>query len=124
MNQQNRKLVNEYLKDDDEPRDLVVFAKTLGIEVCNFIEPRRPCSYLGASFIKESKRILLYSAIPLEDKKFILAYQLAEYLLDGDEEQEFYSVFKIDRINPEVYDLAQQIYGRSKQKEKTKIKEL
>ena len=87
-------------------------------------QPRRPCSYLGASFIKESKRILLYSAIPLEDKKFILAYQLAEYLLDGDEEQEFYSVFKIDRINPEVYDLAQQIYGRSKQKEKTKIKEL
>ncbi len=124
MNQQNRKLVNEYLKDDDEPRDLVVFAKSLGIEVCSFIEPRRPCSYLGASFIKESKRILLYSAIPLEDKKFILAYQLAEYLLDGDEEQEFYSVFKIDRINPEVYDLAQQIYDRSKQKEKTKIKEL
>ena len=123
MNQQNMKLVNKYLTQDDQPRDLVVFAKSLGIEVCNYIEPR-PCSCLGASFIGESKRIFLYSAIPIEDKKFILAYQLAEYLIDGDEEQEFYSVFKIDSINQATYDLAQQLYDRSKQKEKKKIKEL
>ena len=123
MNQQNTKLVNNYLAQDDQPRDLVVFAKSLGIEVCNYIEPR-PCSCLGASFIGESKRIFLYSAIPIEDKKFILAYQLAEYLLDGDEEPEFYSVFRIDSINQGTYDLAQQLYDRSKQKEKKKIKEL
>ena len=123
MNQQNTKLVNNYLAQDDQPRDLVVFAKSLGIEVCNYIEPR-PCSCLGASFIGESKRIFLYSAIPIEDKKFILAYQLAEYLMDGDEEQEFYSVFRIDSINQGTYDLAQQLYDRSKQKEKKKIKEL
>lgn len=123
MNQQNTKLVNNYLAQDDQPRDLVVFAKSLGIEVCNYIEPR-PCSCLGASFIGESKRIFLYSAIPIEDKKFILAYQLAEYLMDGDEEPEFYSVFKIDSINQGTYHLAQQLYDRSKQKEKKKIKEL
>lgn len=123
MNQQNMKLVNNYLAQDDQPRDLVVFAKSLGIEVCNYMEPR-PCSCLGASFIGESKRIFLYSAIPIEDKKFILAYQLAEYLVDGDEEPEFYSVFKIDSINQATYDLAQQLYDRSKQKEKKKIKEL
>ena len=123
MNQQNMKLVNKYLTQDDQPRDLVVFAKSLGIEVCNYMEPR-PCSCLGASFIGESKRIFLYSAIPIEDKKFILAYQLAEYLIDGDEEPEFYSVFKIDSINQATYDLAQQLYDRSKQKEKKKIKEL
>lgn len=123
MNQQNMKLVNNYLAQDDQPRDLVVFAKSLGIEVCNYMEPR-PCSCLGASFIGESKRIFLYSAIPIEDKKFILAYQLAEYLIDGDEEPEFYSVFKIDSINQATYDLAQQLYDRSKQKEKKKIKEL
>lgn len=123
MNQQNTKLVNNYLAQDDQPRDLVVFAKSLGIEVCNYIEPR-PCSCLGASFIGESKRIFLYSAIPIEDKKFILAYQLAEYLLDGDEEPEFYSVFRIDSINQATYHLAQQLYDRSKQKEKKKIKEL
>lgn len=123
MNQQNTKLVNNYLAQDDQPRDLVVFAKSLGIEVCNYMEPR-PCSCLGASFIGESKRIFLYSAIPIEDKKFILAYQLAEYLIDGDEEQEFYSVFRIDSINQATYDLAGQLYDRSKQKEKKKIKEL
>ena len=123
MNQQNMKLVNNYLAQDDQPRDLVVFAKSLGIEVCNYMEPR-PCSCLGASFIGESKRIFLYSAIPIEDKKFILAYQLAEYLIDGDEEPEFYSVFKIDSINQGTYHLAQQLYDRSKQKEKKKIKEL
>lgn len=123
MNQQNTKLVNNYLAQDDQPRDLVVFAKSLGIEVCNYMEPR-PCSCLGASFIGESKRIFLYSAIPIEDKKFILAYQLAEYLIDGDEEPEFYSVFRIDSINQGTYDLAQQLYDRSKQKEKKKIKEL
>ena len=123
MNQQNTKLVNNYLAQDDQPRDLVVFAKSLGIEVCNYMEPR-PCSCLGASFIGESKRIFLYSAIPIEDKKFILAYQLAEYLIDGDEEPEFYSVFRIDSINQATYDLAQQLYDRSKQKEKKKIKEL
>ncbi len=123
MNQQNTKLVNNYLAQDDQPRDLVIFAKSLGIEVCNYIEPR-PCSCLGASFIGESKRIFLYSAIPIEDKKFILAYQLAEYLLDGDEEPEFYSVFRIDSINQATYHLAQQLYDRSKQKEKKKIKEL
>lgn len=123
MNQQNTKLVNNYLAQDDQPRDLVVFAKSLGIEVCNYMEPR-PCSCLGASFIGESKRIFLYSAIPIEDKKFILAYQLAEYLIDGDEEPEFYSVFKIGSINQGTYDLAQQLYDRSKQKEKKKIKEL
>lgn len=123
MNQQNTKLVNNYLAQDDQPRGLVVFAKSLGIEVCNYIEPR-PCSCLGASFIGESKRIFLYSAIPIEDKKFILAYQLAEYLLDGDEEPEFYSVFRIDSINQATYHLAQQLYDRSKQKEKKKIKEL
>ena len=123
MNQQNTKLVNKYLAQDDQPRDLVVFAKSLGIEVCNYMEPR-PCSCLGASFIGESKRIFLYSAIPIEDKKFILAYQLAEYLIDGDEEQEFYSVFRIDSINQATYHLAQQLYDRSKQKEKKKIKEL
>ena len=123
MNQQNTKLVNNYLAQDDQPRDLVVFAKSLGIEVCNYMEPR-PCSCLGASFIGESKRIVLYSAIPIEDKKFILAYQLAEYLIDGDEEPEFYSVFKIDSINQATYHLAQQLYDRSKQKEKKKIKEL
>lgn len=123
MNQQNTKLVNKYLAQDDQPRDLVVFAKSLGIEVCNYIEPR-PCSCLGASFIGESKRIFLYSAIPIEDKKFILAYQLAEYLIDGDEEPEFYSVFRIDSINQATYHLAQQLYDRSKQKEKKKIKEL
>lgn len=123
MNQQNTKLVNNYLAQDDQPRDLVIFAKSLGIEVCNYIEPR-PCSCLGASFIGESKRIFLYSAIPIEDKKFILAYQLAEYLLDGDEEPEFYSVFRIDSINQGTYDLAGQLYDRSKQKEKKKIKEL
>lgn len=123
MNQQNTKLVNNYLAQDDQPRDLVVFAKSLGIEVCNYMEPR-PCSCLGASFIGESKRIFLYSAIPIEDKKFILAYQLAEYLMDGDEEPEFYSVFRIDSINQATYHLAQQLYDRSKQKEKKKIKEL
>jgi hypothetical protein len=123
MNQQNTKLVNKYLAQDDQPRDLVVFAKSLGIEVCNYMEPR-PCSCLGASFIGESKRIFLYSAIPIEDKKFILAYQLAEYLIDGDEEPEFYSVFRIDSINQATYHLAQQLYDRSKQKEKKKIKEL
>ncbi len=123
MNQQNTKLVNNYLAQDDQPRDLVVFAKSLGIEVCNYMEPR-PCSCLGASFIGESKRIFLYSAIPIEDKKFILAYQLAEYLIDGDEEPEFYSVFRIDSINQATYHLAQQLYDRSKQKEKKKIKEL
>ena len=123
MNQQNTKLVNNYLAQDDQPRDLVVFAKSLGIEVCNYMEPR-PCSCLGASFIGESKRLFLYSAIPIEDKKFILAYQLAEYLMDGDEEPEFYSVFKIDSINQATYHLAQQLYDRSKQKEKKKIKEL
>lgn len=123
MNQQNTKLVNNYLAQDDQPRDLVVFAKSLGIEVCNYMEPR-PCSCLGASFIGESKRIFLYSAIPIEDKKFILAYQLAEYLIDGDEEPEFYSVFRIDSINQGTYHLAQQLYDRSKQKEKKKIKEL
>ena len=123
MNQQNTKLVNNYLAQDDQPRDLVVLAKSLGIEVCNYMEPR-PCSCLGASFIGESKRIFLYSAIPIEDKKFILAYQLAEYLMDGDEEPEFYSVFKIDSINQATYHLAQQLYDRSKQKEKKKIKEL
>ena len=123
MNQQNTKLVNNYLAQDDQPRDLVVFAKSLGIEVCNYMEPR-PCSCLGASFIGESKRIFLYSAIPIEDKKFILAYQLAEYLIDGDEEPELYSVFRIDSINQATYHLAQQLYDRSKQKEKKKIKEL
>lgn len=123
MNQQNTKLVNNYLAQDDQPRDLVVFAKSLGIEVCNYMEPR-PCSCLGASFIGESKRIFLYSAIPIEDKKFILAYQLAEYLIDGDEEPEFYSVFRIDSINQATYHLAGQLYDRSKQKEKKKIKEL
>ena len=123
MNQQNTKLVNNYLAQDDQPRDLVVFAKSLGIEVCNYMEPR-PCSCLGASFIGESKRIFLYSAIPIEDKKFILAYQLAEYLIDGDEEPEFYSVFRIDSINQATYHLAQQLYDRRKQKEKKKIKEL
>ena len=123
MNQQKTKLVNNCLAQDDQPRDLVVFAKSLGIEVCNYMEPR-PCSCLGASFIGESKRIFLYSAIPIEDKKFILAYQLAEYLIDGDEEQEFYSVFRIDSINQATYHLAQQLYDRSKQKEKKKIKEL
>ena len=123
MNQQNTKLVNNYLAQDDQPRDLVVLAKSLGIEVCNYMEPR-PCSCLGASFIGESKRIFLYSAIPIEDKKFILAYQLAEYLIDGDEEPEFYSVFRIDSINQATYHLAQQLYDRSKQKEKKKIKEL
>ena len=123
MNQQNTKLVNNYLAQDDQPRDLVVFAKSLGIEVCNYMEPR-PCSCLGASFIGESKRIFLYSAIPIEDKKFILAYQLAEYLIDGDEEPEFYSVFRIDSINQATYHLARQLYDRSKQKEKKKIKEL
>ena len=123
MNQQNTKLVNNYLAQDDQPRDLVVFAKSLGIEVCNYMEPR-PCSCLGASFIGESKRIFLYSAIPIEDKKFILAYQLAEYLIDGDEEPEFYSVFRIDSINQATYHLAQQLYDRSKKKKKKKIKEL
>lgn len=123
MNQQNTKLVNNYLAQDDQPRDLVVFAKSLGIEVCNYMEPC-PCSCLGASFIGESKRIFLYSAIPIEDKKFILAYQLAEYLIDGDEEPEFYSVFRIDSINQATYHLAGQLYDRSKQKEKKKIKEL
>ena len=122
MNQQNTKLVNNYLAQDDQPRDLVVFAKSLGIEVCNYMEPR-PCSCLGASFIGESKRIFLYSAIPLEDKKFVLAYQLAEYLMEGDEEKEFYSLFKIDGINQETYGLAQQLYARSK-KGKMKVKEL
>ena len=43
--------------------------------------------------------------------------------MEGDEEKEFYSLFKIDGINQETYGLAQQLYARGK-KRKMKVKEL
>ena len=105
--------------------DIIEYANLLKINVYLMVKKDVfPFNCLAFTDICEKQRVISISSSisDPEAKIFILAYQMAEYLLKGNDES-FHSIFKLDDLDFEVYHVAKAIYQKRKNP-KIKIKKL
>ena len=113
-----RKLVDSYLKDDGLDRDIVLLANQMDIEVAFAYTEK---DFVACTSIDNERRIIFLNKSRVNDGnlcRFILAYQLAEYVNIGSDI--FYSFFEIDKMDEDIYSLAKKISERSNMYKKEK----
>lgn len=104
-----QKKLDEYLVDDGLDRDICVFAQSMGIEV---LTTQTKKEFLALTSINENSKQIILNKSRLNDEsllRFVLAYQLAELIKINRER----SVFKIECMENEIYQLAKAIFDRS-----------
>ena len=113
-----RKIVDSYLKDDGLDRDIVLLANQMDIEV-SFAYTEK--DFVACTSIDNKRKIIFLNKSRVNDGnlcRFILAYQLAEYVNIGS--RFFYSFYEIDKMDEEIYSLAKNIFERSNMYKKEK----
>lgn len=106
-----KKLVDSFLVDDGLDRDIVLLANQMGIEV-SFAYTEK--DFVACTSIDNERKIIFLNKSRVNDGdlcKFILAYQLAEYVNMGS--IIFYSFYEIDKMEDDIYSLAKKIFERS-----------
>lgn len=116
-------ILEVYLRDDGLERDLVSdLANPMGIDVYSVyqypkgFEALYENSFAMTSIFKDSRKICVncINVKDPEERRFLLAYQLAEVIKCNQEE--FSSSFSLHSIDLEVYELAKRIYDRRSKK--------
>lgn len=113
-----KKLVDSFLVDDGLDRDIVLLANQMGIEV-SFAYTEK--DFVACTSIDNERKIIFLNKSRVNDGdlcKFILAYQLAEYINEGS--AIFYSFYEIDKMDEDFYLLAKKIFQRSNMYKKKK----
>ena len=111
------KILDDFLLDDGEKRDIIGdLANNLGVIVeivrADFNDEER--DFFAGTIINEKARKIVVDIGKIKNydtRRFIVAYQLAEIIKSND--KEIYSIFEIENINIEVYELAMKIFERS-----------
>lgn len=112
------KTLDNYLFDDGKDRDIVVLAKDLGINVGYCYTSK---NFIAFTKIDENNRIIIFNKSRVNDEglsKFILAYQLVEFVKSSDEH--FCSLFKIECMENDKLMLVKDIVNRSNKYKKDK----
>ena len=128
-----RKIVDNYLVDDGLDRDIVVLARQMGIEVGYdyFSEDDiyNDDDFVAFTYISDDIKVIAINgkcANNGELSRFILAYQLAEYV--NSDKINFKSLNKIDEMEMDNYMLAKKIIDRrnkyNKKRKKNKLLKL
>ena len=112
-----RKIIDNYLVDDGLDRDIVVLARQMGIEVGYdyFSEDDiyNDDDFVAFTYISDDIKVIAINgkcANNGELSRFILAYQLAEYV--NSDKINFKSLYKIDEMEMDNYMLAKKIIDR------------
>ena len=120
-------ILKEFLIDDEESRDIVEdLANKMGVfvQVGYFKSTELGKDFFALTIVnKREKKIMInVNKIKNEDtRKFILAYQLVQIIKSDNEE--LYSLFEIDNLDMNLYDLTKEIIDRSnKYKRNSQIK--
>ena len=120
-----RKIIDNYLVDDGIDRDIVVLAKQMGIDVYyqrfNEDDIYNDKDFVAFTYIDDDRKIICINNKCVNNgdlNRFILAYQIAEYV--NSNELNFKFVYKIDEMNMDSFMLAKKIYDRSSMKYKSK----
>ena len=128
-----RKIIDNYLVDDGLDRDIVVLARQMGIEVGYdyFSEDDiyNDDDFVAFTYISDDIKVIAINgkcANNGELSRFILAYQLAEYV--NSDKINFKSLYKIDEMEMDNYMLAKKIIDRrnkyNKKRKKNKLLKL
>ena len=122
-----RNIVDNYLADDGLDRDIVVLAKQMGIDVYyqyfSEDEVYNDKDFVAFTYICDDKNIICINNKCVNNgdlSRFILAYQLAEYV--NSDKINFKSFYKIDMMDMDNYMLAKKIVDRSNKYKKIKNK--
>ena len=105
-----RKIVDDFLRDDGLDRDIVLLANQMGIDVDYFYTKG---DFVACTKIDKDKKIIFINKHSINDgdlSRFILAYQLAEYVKT--DRDDFYSLYAIDKMQIDCYLLARDIVNR------------
>lgn len=96
--------------------DIIEYTKLLGIDVYQ-MDPQNefPFNCLAFTSIDQKQKVIAISSSisDPEAKIFILAYQMTEYLLKGNDEC-YHSIFKLDDLDLDVYQVAKNLYLKRK----------
>lgn len=124
MKENLKKLIDNYLVDDGLDRDIVLLANQMGIEVGYYRDKE---GFVAFTYIDSDRKVICINNDSVNNgelSRFILAYQLAEYV--NSDVINFKSLYRIDQMKMDNYVLAKKIVDRrSKYKnEKSKNKKL
>lgn len=115
-----RKIVDDFLRDDGLDRDINVLANQMGIDV---YYTRSKDNYVACTKIDEDKKIIFINRTAVYNgdlSRFILAYQIAEYVNNNNDD--FYSLYTIDKMQIDCYLLARDIVNRRNKYKKGRTK--
>lgn len=115
-----RKIIDDFLKDDRFDRDIVLLANQMGIDV---IQLYTKADFVAYTEIDKDKKIIFLNKSRVNDSdlsRFILAYQLAEYVKDDG--NDFYSLYEIDKMQIDCYLLARDIVNRRNKYKKGRVR--
>lgn len=115
-----RKTVDDFLVDDRFDRDIVLLANQMGIDV---IQLYTKADFVAYTEIDKDKKIIFLNKSRVNDSdlsRFILAYQLAEYVKA--DENDFYSLYEIDKMQIDCYLLARDIVNRRNKYKKGRVR--
>ena len=122
-----RKMVDNYLVDDGLDRDIVVLAKQMGIDVYyqyfSEDEVYNDKDFVAFTYICDNRKIICINNKCVNNgdlSRFIVAYQLAEYV--NSDKINFKSFYKIDMMDIDNYMLAKKMVDRSNKYKKIKNK--
>lgn len=122
-----RKIIDNYLVNDGLDRDIVVLARQMGIDVYYQRFKKDDLSddrdFIAFTYINDDKKVICINNTCVNNWdliRFILAYQIVEYV--NSDRDEFESLFRIDNMNIDNYMLAKKIFDRSNMKFKSKNK--
>jgi len=124
-----RNIINNYLVDDGLDRDIVVLANQMGIDVYyqyfSEDDEYNDKDFVAFTYISDDRKIICINKKCVNNgelSRFILAYQIVEYV--NSDKDEFQSLFRIDEMNVDNYMLAKKIFDRSNKYKKNKILKL
>jgi len=124
-NMNKKQYIKLFLKNDGTPRNLIDLANTLGFYVTltdyhdTEYKPNRPMAFTVIT--KKRAIINIYKYSDNNTRSFMLAYQIAEYLLT--KEPYKVSTNSINTFKPNIYELATLLFNRSKLYKNNHIKE-
>ena len=105
------RIIEKYLEDDGLDRDIVVLANDMGFQVGVAYTKK---DFLALTKVDKSSKLIILNKSRVNDEKllkFILAYQLVEFIKFN--EDEFYSTFVINQMDMDIYKSVQLILERT-----------
>ena len=110
-------ILEDYLYDSGKDANIIDLAKRLGFRVFSqMIDTQEYVSFTvvgDESFVYDKVICLNLHVANGNIGKFIISYQIADYLINGSDQSKYYSNFKIEELDFNAYNLAKKIYDRS-----------